>query len=377
MMSKEITAAEALCLQDAVLVDVRSEGEYAEATIPGAVNIPLLDNVQRALVGIAYREKGPQFARRLGLELVAPQLPRFAESCARLAAGRPVVLFCWRGGLRSRFTAGLLDTMGLQVFRISGGYKAYRRYVNEFLNRDFLPLKAVVLHGLTGVGKTRLLCDLAEKGVPVLDLEGLAAHRGSVYGKIGMPPSPSQKMFESLIVQALREAGRRGVFVVECESRRLGRLLVPPVVLKTMQQGYRVLLYDTLENRVRRIREDYTAGAGNNVAELQRATAALEKYLGRRRVGGLNEALARGEFEQVFSFLLTAYYDPLYDYPNGPDDAFHLSVDMGRPGEAAEKVYRFVVSLPEYGCDQGGEEYGNRQCAQGRTGGPRYLAGRG
>lgn len=374
-MHKEITVPEALSLNGAVLVDVRSEAEFAEATIPGAVNIPLLDNVQRALVGAAYKERGAQFARRLGLELTAPRLPRMVACFGRLAAGRPVVLFCWRGGLRSQFTAGLLEVMGFLVYRILGGYKAYRRYVNEYLGRESLPLRAVVLHGLTGVGKTRLLKALAKTGVPVLDLEGLAAHRGSVYGKIGMPPSPSQKMFEGLIVQALRLAEAGGVFVVECESRRLGRLLVPPAVFKSIQGGFRVLLYDTLENRVRRIREDYTAGPDGNVEALQKATAALEKYLGRQRVADLNRELAGRNFDRVFSDLLTGYYDPLYKYPAGPSDDYHLSVDMSGFESAVDRVRRFVLSLSGNIHTGGGEGCGNWRCAQGSASGARYFTG--
>ncbi|OAT86686.1 tRNA 2-selenouridine(34) synthase MnmH [Desulfotomaculum copahuensis] len=374
-MQRNITVPEALDLTGAVLVDVRSEAEFAEATIPGAVNIPLLDNVQRALVGVAYKERGPQYARRLGLDLTAPRLPRFIASFDRLAAGRPVVLFCWRGGLRSQYSAGLLEVMGFPVYRILGGYKAYRRYVNEYLGRESLPLRAVVLHGLTGVGKTRLLTALAQTGVPVLDLEGLAAHRGSVFGKIGMPPSPSQKMFEGLIVQALRQAQTRGLFVVECESRRLGRLLVPPVVFKSIQEGYRVLLYDSLENRVRRIREDYIRGPDGNVDALQKAVAALEKYLGRQRVAELNRELAGGDFNRVFSDLLTGYYDPLYKYPAGPSDDYHLSVDMSDLPGAVDKVRRFVLSLPGHDHLEGGEGCGNRQYAQGGAPGSRYFAG--
>ncbi|MBE3587130.1 MAG: tRNA 2-selenouridine(34) synthase MnmH [Thermoanaerobacteraceae bacterium] len=347
-MIRDITIEEALCLPDVLLVDVRSEGEYQEATIPGAVNIPLLDNVERALVGTVYRHRGPAEARKLGLELVSPRLSHWIGAFAERAAGRPVVLFCWRGGLRSQFTASILDVMGFNVYRILGGYKAYRRFVNRYLGVERLPLKAVVIHGLTGVGKTRLLAVLAGRGFPVLDLEGLARHRGSVYGKIGLPPSPGQKMFEGLIVQALMAAEGKGIFLVECESRRLGRLLVPPVVLKAMGEGYRVLVYDSLENRVRRIREDYTRAPDGNIPALQQATASLQKYLGTKRVSALNEMLARGEFEQVFAYLLVKYYDPLYQYPDGPSPEYDLCVSTADLPKAADRIGDWITSLPEW-----------------------------
>ncbi|MDK2887205.1 MAG: tRNA 2-selenouridine synthase [Thermoanaerobacter sp.] len=376
-MIKEINVTEALSLNDALILDVRSEGEYNEATIPGAVNVPLLDNVERALVGTVYKKEGPAQARKLGLELVSPRLARWVEAVDRLACGRRVVLFCWRGGLRSHFAASVLDTMGFAVYRILGGYKAYRRYVNSYLGVEELPLKAVVIHGLTGVGKTALLRRLAEEGLPVLDLEGLARHRGSVYGKIGLPPSPSQKMFEGFIVRDLMAAEKKGIFIVECESRRLGNLLVPAVILRAMERGYRVLLYDTLENRVRCICQEYTRGPQQNVPALQEATSALEKYLGARRVAELNQLLAREKFDQVFSFLLTRHYDPLYKYPAEPSPDYDLCVSTADMDEAVSRVKRWIMSLPEYERVKGGELDGIGENTAGGPPGPRPVPGAG
>lgn len=347
-MYKDISIGEALKKKDMLLVDVRSEGEFQEATIPGAVNTPLLSNEERAAVGIAYKRDGSGIARRLGLELVAPKLSGKIASLDRLAGSKELVVFCWRGGLRSQFMASVLDTMEYKVSRVIGGYKAYRRYVNEYLGRERLLQRAVVLHGLTGVGKTEVLLRLAEKGIPVLDLEGLACHRGSVYGKIGLPSSPTQKMFEGNIVQLLMDTSDRGVILVECESRRIGNLLVPKVVLVSMQEGYRILLYSSLAERVRRIREVYAAGPGGNVAELQKATASLEKRLGRTKVEELNRQLEEGEFDRVFSFLLTAYYDPLYKYPDQSSPDYDLSVDSTDVEKAARVIYDFVIKLPDW-----------------------------
>lgn len=347
----EIDVEEALNRPGVVLVDVRSEGEYDEATIPGAVNIPFLDNVQRSLVGTAYRWEGPDAARRLGLKLFAPQLENFYNSFKELVSkekGREVIVFCWRGGERSRFVAGLLNAMGIKASRIKGGYKAYRRFINQYLDREFLPHRAIVVYGLTGVGKTDVLKGLAQEGVPVLDLEGLAAHRGSVFGKIGMPPSPSQKMFESLIVRTLIQAERYGVIVVECESRRLGRLLVPKSVINTMKAGYKVLLYAPLEVRVERIKRLYASENQENIRALQESVTALTRYLGKAKVGELNQKLAQKKFDEVFSYLLSRYYDPLYGYPDRPDPAYDLSVNAVNLREAVEIIRDYITELPEY-----------------------------
>lgn len=346
-MVAEITIDEALKMKNALLVDVRSEDEYSEDTIPGAVNIPVLDNEERALVGSLYRCDGPVSARRHALELAAPKLPSKIAAVDSAGAGDPVV-FCWRGGDRSRFMASVLDTMGYRVYRIIGGYKSYRRYVNEYLGKEELTQRAVVLHGLTGVGKTEVLEILGRKGLPVLNLEGLARHRGSVYGKIGLPPSPTQKAFESEIVKFLSSIDKKGIFLVECESRRVGNLLVPLPLMNAIRNGIRVLLYAPLAERVRRIRSIYTDGPGENVEKLQEATSTLVKRLGRARVEELNRMLENRNFEPVFTYLLTEYYDPLYKYPDRPSEEYSCSVDTSDLEKASEQILSFVSNLQEY-----------------------------
>lgn len=347
-MIAEITINEAFKMDKALFVDVRSEDEYAKDTIPGAVNIPVLNNEERALVGTLYHHEGSASARRLALELVAPKLPGKIASVDSNAPAGDLVVFCWRGGERSRFMASVLDTMGYKVYRISGGYKSYRRHIKEYLDKEELPQRAVVLHGLTGVGKTDVLQRLGQKGLPVLDLEGLAEHRGSVYGKIGLPPSPTQKAFESNIVKFLSSVEDEGIFIVECESRRVGNLLVPPPLMRAIKEGIRVLLYAPLAERVRRIRDIYTDGPGKNVKELQEATASLSNKIGRSKVEELNRMLEERKFEPVFSFLLKKHYDPLYKYPEGPSEDFNLAVETKDIEEASDLVFNFVASLPKF-----------------------------
>lgn len=369
-MIKNVSAEEALGLPDAIVVDVRSEGEFTEGTIPGAVNISLLNDEERARVGTEYKKIGPMTARRLGLEIVSPKLAGMVRTFDGLAdPGKKLVLFCWRGGMRSQFVAQMLDMMGFNVYRIEGGYKAYRRLVSGYLNGT-LPHRAVVIHGLTGVGKTLILKRLAEEGLPVLDLEGLAVHRGSVYGKVGLPPSPPQKLFEGLIYEELKKAEPRGIFLVECESRRLGKLLVPTSVMDAMKRGYKILLYAPLEIRVRRSLDEYAAGSWpnqkENIDQLLRATSSLVRYLGHKRVDSLNEMISGGQMDKAVEFLLTEYYDPLYKYPDRPDPGYDLSVDTTDIDQAVKKIYRFVTGLAEYNMPvNGGVPYGNREYTEG------------
>ncbi|MDD2553785.1 MAG: tRNA 2-selenouridine(34) synthase MnmH [Desulfotomaculaceae bacterium] len=347
-MIAEITIDEALKMENTLLLDVRSEGEFNEDTIPGAVNVPVLNNEERAMVGTLYRQDGPVPARRLALELVAPKLPSKIAAVNHIATSDDLIVFCWRGGERSRFMAAVLDTMGYDVYRIKRGYKSYRRYVNEYLKKEKLTQTAVVLHGLTGVGKTEVLELLGQKGLPVLDLEGLARHRGSVYGKIGLPPSPKQKAFESEIVKFLSSIDKKGIFIVECESKRVGNLIVPLPLMNSIRNGIRVLLYAPLAERVSRIRNIYTDGPAHNVEELQEATLSLVKRLGRARVEELNKMLEERNFEPVFAYLLTKYYDPLYKYPDGPSEEYDCSIDTSDVEKAAIQILNFVTGLPEY-----------------------------
>ena len=329
------------------MVDLRSPGEFMEATIPGSYNVPLLDNVERSLVGKAHKLQGPDRARELAMEIVAPKLPRFVYTIKKIALNDEVNVFCWRGGDRSHFAGCILDAMGIKVNRIIGGFKSYRRYIIEYLSRA-LPHRAIVIHGLTGVGKTDLLLELERNGCPVLDLEGLASHRGSVFGKIGQPASPGQKMFEALIQDNLRRAEKTGVFLVECESKRLGNLFVPDTVLDSMRCGYRVLAYAPLELRVQRIKRDYFTGTKGNPQALHEAIKRLAKYLGNSKVEELNKLLDRGEVELVIEFLLTDYYDPLYKYPCGPDHHYDLSVQVKDAAQTAQVISKWLNQLPEY-----------------------------
>jgi tRNA 2-selenouridine synthase len=340
-MVKEISVDEAMNT-GVFFVDVRSEGEFTEATIPGAVNIPRLRDEERARIGKVYKEEGARRARDLGLELVSPRLPALIREFNEISRQGPLVVFCWRGGLRSKSVASILETMGIQAARLIGGYKAYRRYVNGYLSRP-LPQKIVVLHGLTGVGKTEVLEHLARIGVSAVDLEGLAHNRGSVFGNIGMPPQPSQKDFEGRLAAELRRVEKSGYAVVECESRRIGRIILPQSLVNGMREGLQILLYCSVDHRVKRLVDIYTAGSDRNRESLVEAISSLEKRLGKAKVTELKDMLKENRFAEVAEDLLREYYDPLYRYPDSPADSYDLSVDSGNPQQAAEKIKEFLA----------------------------------
>lgn len=330
-------------IQDALrknytLIDVRAPYEYQADTIPGAVNVPLLDNTEREKVGTIYKEKGSKEARNLGLELIADKLPDKVKTISQLENENKLVVFCWRGGLRSKSVVCLLDLMGIEAFQLKGGYKAFRRLVNSFFEtEDPLPIDFFVLCGLTGVGKTEVLKHLDYIGENVIDLEGLANNRGSVFGDIGLGMQPSQKAFETALFNKISR-GNRKPFYVECESKRIGKLQIPSSMFNAMKKGKRILLFDSLENRTKRIVAEYVSEDNNRKDDLSEAVFQLKKRLGKKRVVELTELINKGKFEEVVRFLLVNYYDPEYAYPDKEDDRFLLSLKNTNSEETAYRL---------------------------------------
>lgn len=170
-----------------VLIDVRSPSEYKNFSMPGSINIPFFDDAERAEIGTLYKQESVGAAKERGLEIISAKLPEFVKQFKQLEGNKTV--FCWRGGMRSRTTATLLSLMDVHVSRLEGGIREYRRWVINQLEQPEAPFKAYVLNGLTGTGKTRILKALEKQGYPVIDLEGLANHKGSIFGHIGVEPN--------------------------------------------------------------------------------------------------------------------------------------------------------------------------------------------
>lgn len=340
-MLREINIQQAIAMNP-IFVDVRAECEYGEACIPYAINIPVFSDEERKQVGITYKAEGLEQARVLGLSIASPKLPEMVRKIKEISEGRPIVIYCWRGGMRSQAVVTIMQLMGLNVYRLIGGYKAYRRYINDFFSQDRLPYEAVVLSGLTGVGKTELLTELSRLGGNNIDLEGLANNRGSVFGSIGLGEQPSQKDFEARLFQEFVRIGTSGVFAVECESKRIGRIIIPMILWEAMQRGPRILLYTSVEERVKRLVNIYVTGHQGSLEACKQAIQSLNNRLGNEIVQTMLSDLERGEMDKVVEKLLVDYYDPLYRYPDGPDPAYQLSVDTTDMKRAAQQVKDFM-----------------------------------
>ncbi|AFQ44671.1 tRNA 2-selenouridine(34) synthase MnmH [Desulfosporosinus meridiei] len=349
-MIKEINVEELRNLDKPILIDVRSEGEYAEATIPGAFNIPLFNNEERAEIGTTYTQTSPSLARELGLNIVSPKLPNLVNQVGELAKKGPLVLFCWRGGMRSKSIATVVDLMGIPIYRLQGGYKAYRNQVVEYFQKK-LPFQVVVLRGNTGAGKTELLKRLRADGYPAIDLEKLANNRGSVFGAMGLGEPPSQKKFEGLLYEELASLRDFSYIIVECESKRIGRVSLPASFYTEMQEGIQILQYDNLENRVQRLILEYTS-VPNAIQEIRIALERLIKTLGHIKVNELKTLLDTNCLDKFTELLLVDYYDKLYAYPNEPNSNYAYYIDYEKSERAIRELECY---LDEKVAQQGGK----------------------
>ncbi|TFW27073.1 tRNA 2-selenouridine(34) synthase MnmH [Duganella callida] len=293
------------------IIDARSPGEFALDHLPGAINAPVLDDEQRIRVGTMYKQDGSFEAKKVGAALVAKNIARHIETLwlEQPREWRPLV-YCWRGGNRSGSMAHILARIGWPVVQLEGGYKAFRQQVNADLERA-PQLRFKVICGTTGSGKSRLLEVLAAQGAQVLDLEQLAAHRGSVLGHLPSQPQPSQKAFETMVWDALRRFDPARPVFVESESKKVGNLRVPAALMDSMRAADCIALGLSVPNRVRLLMEDYEHFV-DSPAALNGQLEHLTQLHGREQIARWQAMSANGAMPQLVEELLLRHYDPAY-----------------------------------------------------------------
>jgi len=302
-----------------VLVDVRSPGEFSEATIIGAINIPLFDDEERKIIGTVYTRESVDKAKRIGLEVGSKKLLHIYDEIKELNKQYDkIVLFCARGGMRSGVLGMLLSSLGVNIERINEGYKGYRKFVIEKLPELNNPVQYIVLHGNTGVGKTEILKQLECDGFDVLDLEGFANHRGSLLGTVGLGKTTSQKAFESKIYNMLRDAKSSYVFI-EAESKRIGNTTIPDFIFEKMKSGIHLFVDADIDFRTNLIIEEYTKFENCN-EEIIECLKRLEKYLGEKNVDRYCQSVLKSEYDEVVSELMIKHYDPMYMHTSNKYD---------------------------------------------------------
>lgn len=320
---------------DGLLLDVRSPGEFRSGHIPGATSFPLFSDEERAAVGTCYRQQGPHEALVLGLKYVGPKMAGFLTTADQLNPHRQTIrMHCFRGGQRSQSMAWLLRKAGHPVVVLDGGYKAYRRHLLASFEE---PQEIVVLSGCTGSGKTAILHRLAEMGEQVVDLEGLASHRGSAFGGYHQPADLTSEMFENRLFEAWRDLDRSRAVWLEDESRSLGKVFIPHPFWLQMRAAPVVFLDVPQQARVRYLVGEY----GNYDRELLSGSVdRIAKRLGPQSHAACKEALDEGNYEEVVRITLE-YYDKAYRYSlnkRQPELLYRLSVEDISPTDGAERL---------------------------------------
>lgn len=332
MPIEKIDIARFLSMTGIPVIDVRSPAEFEHARIPGAYSLPLFSNDERAIVGTAYKQESREKAIKLGLDFFGVKMRRMVEEVETLLAGKEnkhVVVHCWRGGMRSAGVAWLLDLYGFKVFTIIGGYKAYRHWVLNYLKADH---NIKILGGYTGSGKTEVLHHLRSLGNSVVDLEGLAHHKGSAFGAIGLPKQPSQEMFENLLALELYKEELKGRPIwLEDESQRMGLINLPQEFWAMMRTKPNYFIDVPFENRLLYIVEHYGKLPKGDLAA---AIMRIQKRLGGLETKTALNFLAENDLKECFRILLH-YYDKLYTkaLDNRPATTAVIKIPAVEPGE--------------------------------------------
>ena len=321
------------------VIDVRSPGEYGQAHIPGALNLPLFSDDERAEVGTIYTKKSKTESVRRGLEIVGPKLSDFIAFALSLKS-KELLIHCWRGGMRSSSMAWLFETVDIECDTLIGGYKSYRNYILDSLN---VPLNIVLLGGYTGSGKTEILHLLKECGEQIVDLEGLANHKGSAFGAIGQNPQPSTEHFENLIGSHLTNFDKRKRIWLEDESRNIGKNLIPTPLWEQMRQAPLIRLDTSFDMRLSRLMRDY----GNLSPEaLIASIQKIEKRIGFDKCKMAIEACSSGDIVGAAAICLQ-YYDKAYEkqLSDRVSPKNRITIDEATPQEMAEELIKIADKM--------------------------------
>ena len=341
-----ISFEEALALKDeqAIIVDTRTPKEYKEGHVVDAISIALMSDYQRHIIGKTFKEVSPAAAIKKGWEMFSPLIQDYLAQYNE-HKDKTIFVYCWRGGMRSRIVVNILNKNGFNAVQIFGGYK---RYMNDIVWRGLAEFakhyqpKFIVLFGNTGTRKTEILNALETQCFPVVDLEGLAGHRSSVYGGVGLIQK-SQKMFSALLYHKLESFKECKYIFVEGEAHKVGDIHLPLFIIERINSDVKVLVRATMETRIQHLKNEYLK-TDDAVGQLHQATDVVSKYAGKKNADMLHQMLYDGDFDGFTEWLLVNFYDIRYRF-NKKGHTYALEVDSDGIEDCCTKLREFYEDI--------------------------------
>jgi tRNA 2-selenouridine synthase len=320
------------------VIDVRSPKEFNQGHIPGAENLPLFNDEERAVVGTIYKNSGREAAILKGLELAGPKMAEFVKTATRIAPKRDVLLHCWRGGMRSEQMALLFDLAGFKISVLNGGYKSYRRFIRNDLSRK---AGIIILGGLTGSGKTETLHALRDSGEQILDLEELAHHKGSVFGALGEASQPTNEQFENNLYSRWSKFDFSKNIWVENESRMIGSITIPDPIIEQMAKARIFFLEVSREKRLLQILERYSNFEKEN---LKTGILKIAEKLGGTRTKEAVMAIDNSDFITAAGIVLD-YYDKAYHFATSKKSSNIIGTLAVQEIDPPEIAMRIIIEM--------------------------------
>jgi len=323
------------------VIDVRSPAEFVQGHIPGAKNLPLFNNEERAVVGTLYKNSGRETSVLKGLDFIGPKMSGFVKQANKIAPKRKVLMHCWRGGMRSESMAWLLSTAGFHVQLLEDGYKSYRKFIREKLETAS---SYIILSGKTGSGKTEVLLQMKSMGMQVIDLEGLANHKGSAFGALGEDPQPTNEQFENDLYKDWAGLNHTQTIFLEDESRSIGKVVLPEGFFQKMRTCPVIRLEMGDELRVKRLVVDYCKYPKEQLIE---SVNKIERRIGGQHAKKIIEAIEAEDFYTAIAMVLS-YYDKSYNYgltKRENPQIHYLETDTLDAEKNAESVIQFYTGL--------------------------------
>lgn len=321
------------------IIDVRTPAEFAHGHIPRAINIPIFSNEERVVVGTKYKQESKDTAIEQALQYIAEKTDDYLETLRETISSKKVLIYCWRGGFRSAGMGYLFQTAGKQVYRLEGGYKTYRNFVLDTFKQRY---KLIVIGGMTGSGKTEILKEIGKAGEQMLDLEGLANHKGSAFGALGQNIQPTTQQFENDLANQLVQFNVKNKIWLEDESRMIGKLKIPDDFFTQIRRSFVIKIEVSKNDRINRLINDYA------LFSREELTISIKNIS--RRLGGLKtqqtiDAIGKEDFYTATDIILE-YYDKAYSYglsKRAGQSVLPIKLDGNNPIINAEKVLEFVL----------------------------------